>query len=381
MKKFKIHLALLSDQMVPNVIPALDDAIKPDKIILCESDSMKKKEKAEILSKFFKTKNIETECVSMGNAYDFEEMQNIFTKIAERNSNEELAINLTGGTKLMSIAAQNIFSVCGGYTCFYVVPKEDKIVVFDPGVDNVSEYFLKDQIKLNDYFKIHGYDVISKKTAKGFKPDKNSIEITEKISRHSNIYTLKSISKLNKLATNRRELNSLAIKPMLYEEDEPLFELFCDHNYIDEFDGNFIKFSDKKSREYCGGIWLEEYIHLGLSKIKDTFQDFATSVEIIDQNGTKNELDAVFIYRNNLYILEAKTALVDKKGSDFIYKIDSLKSRTGLYTTPIIVSLRVFKKEEKQRAEKYGIKLIETHDITKLDEKIKDILGIKETTI
>lgn len=373
MKKFETQLILLSDQVLPNVIPAIDKNIMPDKIILCESDAMRNKGKADILKDFFKTKGIETQYISLGSAYDFEELQKIFETIANTYSSEELAINLTGGTKMMSIAAQNIFTMYGNYTCFYVVPNQDKIIVFNTGAENTSEYILKDQIKLNDYFKIHGYKVISKNTVKNFNMNNNSSKLPEKLLQNLNLYR-NSISKLNGIAADAEKKFPLKVKATVLPDDEPLFHLFYEHKYITYTDTE-VQFKNEAARRFCNGIWLEEYIFNQLKLLKDQLQDFATSVEIESREGTRNEFDAAFLYKNNLYIIEAKTSQIDDKGNDIIYKLDSLKAKTGLYTKPIIVSLKNFNHIQKARAQQYGIQIVESSNINRLNEKIKKIIN------
>jgi len=372
MKKTKIHLILLSDQVIPNVIPALDKNIMPEKVLLCESNAMQRKGKADILKTFFKTKGIETENISLGSAYDFEELQSIFSNIAGKYTADELAVNLTGGTKLMSIAAQNIFTMYGSYTCFYVVPNEDRIIEFSAGAEKILEYTLKDQIKLNDYFNIHGYKIVSKNTVKNFQPNVDGLKLSEELLKNLKLYQ-NSISKLNGLATSAENAFSLKIKANILPDDEPLFQLFYNHQFLHYDDGE-VRFKDPESRTYCSGIWLEEYIFNELRKI-DNIQDFVTSVIVESKEGNQNEFDAAFLYKNNLYIIEAKTSKVEENGNEIIYKLDSLKAKTGLYTKPIIVSLKQFRPAERKRAQQYGIQLIEATNISRLKDKLKEIIN------
>ena len=70
---------------------------------------------------------------------------------------------------------------------------------------------------------------------------------------------------------------------------------------------------------------------------------------MVSPTGTKNEIDAAFLYNNKLYIIECKTAKMDDKGTDVLYKIDTIRGYAGLFTKPIIISFDEFNKYDKQR--------------------------------
>lgn len=213
----------------------------------------------------------------------------------------------------------------------------------------------------------------TKNTGKNFKITPASSELATELLKNLNLYH-ESISKLNGLATNAANAFSLKIRANILPADEPLFELFSKKGFIQYFDDQEVQFKDEKSREFCRGIWLEEYIFNELRQL-DQLQDFATSVNIKSQEGNENEFDAVFLYKNNPYIIEAKTSKAAENGKEIIYKLDSLKAKTGLYTKPIIVSLKQFTTADRNRATQYGIKLIEGHNINNLKDKIKEIIN------
>ena len=374
MKKFDIHIVLLSDQVLPNVLPVLDTAIKPKKVILCESDAMTGRGVGTNLEKFYKGKGLETEIIPLGTAYDYAQMQEVFLGIATdlEGGNESVGINLTGGTKLMSIAAQNIFSAAG-FTCFYSIPQKNEITVVADGKD--SPYKINDKIKLKDYFAVHGY-LVESKSSKKFRINDDSRNLCNDLLSNFSVYK-ESIGFLNMLASKAADAYSLKIRNDIPEQHDGILELFSKYHFIREYDDRRVIFESAQDRDYCNGLWLEEFVHICLSDLNRDIglQDFATTITIVSPTGTKNELDAAFLFNNNLYIIEAKTSRMYDKGADILYKLDSLKDYAGMYTRPIVVTFKPLKGYDKKRAEDLKIKLIEGSAIKNLSKHIKDYIG------
>ncbi|MFA7172492.1 MAG: DUF1887 family CARF protein [Kiritimatiellia bacterium] len=373
MEKFDIHIVLLSDQVLPNVLAVLDAAIKPQKVILCESDAMAKRGVGINLAEFYSSKGLVTEIVPMGTAYDYAVLQDKFLEIAANleGGSASVAVNLTGGTKLMSIAAQNVFSAYG-FACFYSIPQSNEITVITG--EKEPPYKIKDQIKLKDYFRVHGY-LAEPKTDKKFKIDSDSRDLCLELLENFSVYK-DSIGYLNLLASKAADAYSLKIKNDIPEKHDKILELFARFHFISYYDDKRVEFESQQSRDYCNGLWLEEYVHLSLKELdKDIgLQDFATSLKITSPTGTENELDAAFLYKNNLYIVEAKTARMTDKGTDVLYKLDSLKDYAGMYTRPIVVSFKPLQGYDRKRAEDLKIKLIEGSAIKNLVKHIRDYI-------
>ena len=57
-------------------------------------------------------------------------------------------------------------------------------------------------------------------------------------------------------------------------------------------------------------------------------------IEITNHQGSKNEIDGAFLYENQLYLIECKTSHLSRegKGTQTLYKMDTLVDYTGLHT-------------------------------------------------
>lgn len=371
MKKYKQQIIMVSGQMIPNVTPVLDEAIRPEKVILCSSDAMK--QRAESLASYFTKKGIDVEIYPLGSAYDFAELQERFLALAERFENDaSVAINLTGGTKLMTIAAQMFFDE---FPRFYVIPEKDQIVMIDER--KPEHYEIEDQILLRDYFAIHGYTVTAQQRKK--KIPQKTAELADTLLKNYDTYK-HQIGVLNALAAKAEDAYSLAVRNEISDQTCDLLDLFYRHGSLSYYDDKKIEFASAEARDFCKGFWLEDFVCAELAKVDAAIglQDWAASINIENTSGTKNEIDAAFLYNNELYVIECKTARMDQKGSDVLYKLDTIRGYAGLYTKSLIASFKELEPHDRQRAKDLGISLIEGKNLNRFAERILNKIAPKK---
>jgi len=375
MSKFKIHIVILSDQVLPNVLPFLDYNMEPEMVVICESDAVHNRGLGGRLSKFLESKNIRGELFRLGEGHDFRELQKRFQELAVRFSSRtaEVAVNLSGGSKLMSCVAQNVFAG-KRYTCFYALPQQNELVEMSGG--QVQYHQMRDKMKLNDYFKIHGYDVTSKRE-KNLKLISGSHALCREILSDFEKYG-KYVSYLSRLAAGAENHFSLRAKANITPSEAPLFELFSRHGFIASFNDQMVEFVSEEDRSFCKGVWLEDYLHQTLKSLHKEvgLQDFATSIEIASAAGQRNELDAAFVYKNRLYIVEANTSPVHDSAASVLYKLENLRDFAGTYAFAILVSLRSVQNFDRRRAKEQGIHLIQNTEISELESRIRSIIGV-----
>ena len=108
MKQYHTHVCLVSGQAAPNLLPLLDAAIKPKRVELIVTPEMKKR--AEYLEKIIRPKGIAVTLHELDSAADYDSIQELLlTVIGDYEDLGEIALNVTGGTKWMAIAAQEVF--------------------------------------------------------------------------------------------------------------------------------------------------------------------------------------------------------------------------------------------------------------------------------
>jgi len=361
MKKFLCHVCLVSERNIFNITPILDKKIAPRKVILCAIDEYF--ENALILQTFLENKNIDTEIFSLGNVFDYHGLLESFNSLALQLSAQShfTAINLSCGSKLMTIAAQTAFG--NSYPMFYIIPDKDLVTMIAPNEVPGKLYDVEDKISLADYFAIHGYQ--TRAIERNKKIPECSKKIFNKLISSINRFS-EPLGVLNFLASSAENSHSLVFKSNIHDKAFEVLDLFRENGAIKYFDKNQIIFKDIQSRAFCNGIWLEEYIYCQLESIDEIIglQDFALSLEIENKHRVRNEIDAAFLYNNTLYLIECKTSRMDEKGADIVYKMDTVKGYAGLNTKGILVSYRKLKKFDRQRAEDLDISVLARSNIT-----------------
>ncbi|MDD2597928.1 MAG: DUF1887 family CARF protein [Kiritimatiellae bacterium] len=374
MSKFKTHVVILSDQVLPNVLPVLDYTTAPELVIICENDAMHNRGLGTRMIRFLETKNIRGELFRVGGGSDFKELQKRFQELATRLGSRaaEVAVNLSGGNKLMSCVAQNVFAG-KRFTCFYGLPAQGELVELSGGLAQFHQ--LRDKLKLTDFFKVHGYTVLAKRE-KNLKLISGSHALCRDILADFSKYG-RHIAYLNRLAAGAENHFSLKAKANITPDEAPLFELFARHGFISKFDDGMVEFVSDEDRGFCKGGWLEDYLHQTLKSIHKevVLQDFATSVEIEGESGRRSELDAAFLFKNKLYIVEANTSPVHDRGASLLHRLDTLKDFAGTYTFSILIALRGAQNFDRRRAQDQGVHLIQSTEINDLESRIRAVIG------
>jgi hypothetical protein len=102
------HVVLVSDQPTPNITPALDGEFRPAHMALAVSPD--KARQAEWLTEALRDTGIRVEIWRIDDAWDIEHIRDrLLDLLAAARADEILALNVTGGTKPMAIAAYEVF--------------------------------------------------------------------------------------------------------------------------------------------------------------------------------------------------------------------------------------------------------------------------------
>ena len=370
MKHYDTHLCLVSAQATPNLLPILDEAWRPRRVVLACSSQMK--EAAQALRSVLQTKgSIVIDMLDLPNAYDYAALSDTFLNYLADHADENVALNVTGGTKLMAVAAQEVFRSLRK-PVFYVNVENDEVLVI--GEKAVSQP-LRAKLKVHEMLKAHGYSV---NTQEQPQITRELRDLTARLIDHvaSAGRALGQFNALARLARDndlRVELNrdqsSLALGDIvaLFEEAG----LLRQHS-------NVLIFQDEQARRFANGGWLESHVFevlQALSTRHEGLTDVAMGIRVAFAGAAgkthgrdKNEIDVAFLYRNTLHLIECKTANLaqtgsgdDSKATEAIYKMESLLKLGGLRTKGMVVDYRgeLSKSEANQkRAAEAGIAIV-----------------------
>ena len=89
MKKFDVHVCLVSDQAIPNFVPVVDKEFRPKEVVLLVTDKMKAK--AEILAKIMRERcAVGVRLLNVADAYDMTQVgEQVFALLCDEDKEQE----------------------------------------------------------------------------------------------------------------------------------------------------------------------------------------------------------------------------------------------------------------------------------------------------
>ncbi len=155
MTTYHTHLCLVSAQATPNLLPIIDEAWRPRKVVLACSLQMKQAAFGLRLVLQTKCPGLVVETLDLPDAYDYAALSDVFLNYLADHAEEDIALNVTGGTKLMAVAAQEVFRSTGK-PVFYVNVENDEVLII--GEKSVSQR-LRAKLKVHEMLRAHGHTV------------------------------------------------------------------------------------------------------------------------------------------------------------------------------------------------------------------------------
>ncbi|MCL1824428.1 MAG: DUF1887 family CARF protein [Betaproteobacteria bacterium] len=375
------QICLVSAQAAANLLPALDGSLKPEKVVLVVTAKMQRQ--ANNLSQVLRENSIKVELLKLGNEHNFHQIANELLELAAQLEGEDVALNITGGTKLMSIAAQRVAET-SGWRMFYVDADTDQVIWL--GRDETSPQPLEQQLRLRHYLQSYGFSFTKKPDRAQPMPVQQ--ELTQTLS--LNVGNLEdAISILNALAQDAENRRSLSVQLNDWQCDSlSLDVLLRDFENAQALQrrGHTIHFGSEAQRDFVKGGWLELHAIQAVHQVTGSLgiRDKAVGLEVIDDaSKTRSELDIAFMARNRLFIIECKTARIDKpqgsadrpappKANDTLFKLsENCRRIGGLGTRGMLLSYRKLREPELQLASALNIQVVTGADIARLPEKLK----------
>lgn len=369
----QVHVMLVSEQAAPNLLPALDPALKPAEAVLVVSGKMNSR--APDLEAVLNEAGVKTTRVTLEDEHDFGKLQNALLNVAAAREKQRIALNLTGGTKLMALAAQSVAAEAK-WEAFYVDVDTDEAIWL--GKDTRHQP-LTQQLRLRHYLRGYGYT-----------PGER-IERPQPSQRHNDLLrTLIAqvgslegpLAQLNWLAQQAEERKTLRITLTPEQVDsrslETLLRNFEDAGVL-RVERERVTFASEAERDFAKGGWLEIHVFRTVSSLSGelNLRDKAANLVVQDSNGVKNELDVAFMARNRLFVIECKTARMDKpeapKANDTLFKLSEICRRVGgLGTRGMLASYRKVREVEKRLAAALRIEIVCGAELARLDDRIRD---------
>jgi Card1-like, endonuclease domain len=370
-----VLVSLVGAQTIPNVlfIKEVEDELGKDirRHLFVSTQAMEDKGKTESIIRGSHIERSSTDIVKVVE----DSIENIDSKLTEftkekLNSEDNFIVNLTGGTKTMSIAVYNFFKAQKS-TIYYLPIGKNIYKQISPPVKQ-GKHRLNFRISLRDYLISYEVEIKSKDITRILK----SKRYTERLFRAflDNKIDMEIIGKL------RKERNKKKVRL-----DEKTKSFLDEIKFDTEKEGSI----NKKEINYLTGGWLEEYVY-NLVEEHIQLDDDKVGINVqISHDKTQNEFDVMFVHENTLYVIECKTALKDGERNllnDTLYKLSALNKDFGLnvrgYLFTLDRNLRnpegEIKKDYQNRADLLGVALVDgaiLGDEKKLNEIFDKIKG------
>ena len=291
----KTIVSILSDHLLPNFLFIKEMEGQYSDLLFVSTPQMEMQEKAMHLEVALGRKEGSVRRIVVAND-NYKEILDAL-RAEQFSGSVEYVVNITGGTKTMSLAVHEYF--CQFNASFVYVPI-GKNSYYDFSTDQT--YSLDYRVSLNEYFTLYGlaYDYDNGLICGAQRPFKLFDE-----QKMSNFYLTEELRYAQK-----------ALRPEL--------------------------------RRYLGGEWFEEYVYLRIKrdfKLRD--EDIAKSVKICRLSSTSNdnELDVVFVKDNALYVIECKVSMTgygkEPKSvvDEYLYKLAAISKDFGLRVNSYIFTL------------------------------------------
>ena len=391
-----VHVCLISDHLLPNIIPVLMD--KPEKVYAITTEKMK--QQGKLFKKFLKQRGIHVHiCENFPEAL-LSEMVPLAREQAKvifgNHPASKIVLNVTGGTKLMAMAFSIGFEGGENRKIETIYTHTDHNVI--EYLDNREEQRPIDSVlDVRGYLEARGFNV--KSCASENPTWSNKVNGREGLTRHlaNTMPTVEEFVKRVNTAVQgvpgqRGALNKMGelvapVQTVIADANgEDLLDMFSDNGLIQRLSNDQVKFLSADAASYLSGGWIEEYVWhvlqpLDLYDIKcDVKGRWAAGV----QHAPENQFDCIAVHRNRMLFIECKTVSFGRggtKGQPIINTIDALGNRAkGLFSTTLLFSALPLDDATRDRAATYKIQVLEGSQITTLPEFVRKWMGNQPAT-
>lgn len=374
------HICLVAESPMPTLGPLLDKRIgaKSATLLFTPYTQPFAEHQAKVLQKH----GIKADLFALPDPYHLQPLIDLLTPLAAQHKHGA-CINITGGSKLMSIAAWQVFNQ-PQHHLYYVHLHQDSVIWLN---HDQADHPISDSIKLPDYFAAHGYQVIGN-SATPAHPVLMQLARTLAEGAYQNEHVALINTGIEESKTGG---NNLTIPYKSSKKMDAFIKLLCDAN-IARVKHNHLHLDDSGVWRFLNGEWLEQVTLDAVLQLKQQnpkFQDIAIGLKVTNPNQKfvglnglqqtlSNELDVVILRDNTLYLIECKGGKkFPNEADNYTTKLDSLRDTLGgIKGKGLIISQYALTQGSEKRAAEYRIKTLSGNQTIKnLKEHLATWLG------
>ena len=384
LSQYDVHFCTVSGEAAPNLLPIM--CYRPRKVVLFVSPELHKAAGDLRASIQEEDSSIAVQLVMLDKSGDINRMMREMLDAMKKEAAGKVLVNVTGGTKLMCLAAFNAASALK-LPVFYL--NSNGFITFFPAGDVTGGQLIQaeeSKIELSHYLSAYGFDCLSygDPGQEVTDPERMQKLIHEILA--GNEPMKRAVSKLNALALSaqKADLRSVGLAkerkdPLwkVYPKNEAAFEhlvqAYSEAGFLQEVGGE-LEFSSEAKRFFVAGGWLEYYAGLCLEK-----NNLKPIANLQVRKHAQNELDAAFFHRNKLCVIECKTCLMlePKVVKGMFNKLESLRKLGGLTTRLVFVSFQKIPEDLIKYGEDCDIVVLQGKDLLSLAAKLKEVVDAR----
>ncbi len=382
-----ILVSLISDQTIPNILVAAH--YKPDIFWFISTLKMEEERKAECIENTLRLKglmtqddHIPTEIVDQDSLIDC--ISKIEALVEKMKGEVQYIVNITGGNKVMALAAYDIFRGIGEKVVIGYIPiGRNEFVQMFPRKKTIKTSAIPERLNLEEYLSSYGFSIVNK--------DKlDTTKYAATLRKDMSTWILSNYEQLKGLLgflyiglMDGRDKKRYGFSSAFNREPSAVEkEMLKRHGFV--LNGRLIsKDLTKEEMVYLTGGWFEEYIFNEVfDLVQDNILDDAFMDIIIESlSGVPNQLDIAFVKDNVFYYIECKTLGEGNKEknivSEEIYKKGAISTLLGKGEKRAFICTTQNKINESNviRGQAYGIEILSLNDVRDLTCRLKQRFG------
>ncbi len=357
----KIIVSIVGDQTIPNIL-FIKEKAEADFYFFITTAQMENKNVTDNIIKSSTLDPAQTKRIQVLED-SIKDIDDNLSQQLEFDDEDELMINITGGTKIMSLAAYNFFTRNGAGEIFYIpIGKNEIRQIFPLRKNRLS--MITNRVNLKEYLSAYGVSV----RQSSFNSKNHLLKQEEQT---TSLFNMFLSDKRNELFNAAEKIRSAKLRGKVIRRNQVDYEQYFDIAKI--FNEAGVKWKEDgvisgAETKYLTGEWLEEYVYPRIKKwLNKSEEEIGLGLQLI-KGDTPNEFDIMFTHNNSLYVIECKTDVADNSEgkisylfTNTLYKAATLKKEFGLWVNYYLFALNDFSKlseDQKNRAKQLDIKLV-----------------------
>lgn len=376
----ELHLCIATGQNLANLIPALQCGAT--EVWVLQTPAMKPS--ASHLSDALRRRGIAVTRIDFADD-DIGTLHRQAEWVADSLDGRAVTVNLTGGTKLMTLALVETLAAqlaTGGQdTVPHLVYTDTHHQRLDWLKPVPRSEPMQDVLRIDDALFVQGYRRIGGSGGPETARWQRAADARATLTRRMGDEAEALASFFGPLSTVAHRALNEPSGPFLREQQfeyppggkaKRLFALAHELNLLHWDASTRVVFNDPEAARYFGGGWVEEYVALKVSGLPQKDWVPNLRIEHVDSRAT-NELDTVLMYRNRMLVVECKAkSTFAGDVSDWIYKLSQLtRGVGGQLARPLLVSARNLADVHRQRAKEYGVDVLDGERVSTLGSYLR----------